>query len=208
MDRVLPVWAFVAVTVPLVLVPGVSTAVVFRNSIAGGVRAGLETAVGVNAGSLCYGLLSAFGMALAIQRWPPVWLALRGLGAAYIAWLGARSVYHALRGSAPRPVVAGVSGRTTFDHAYEGFLTNALNPSIASFYLLIVPQFVPRDASVARSVLILTAIHVALAISWHAVWASAGGTLSHVLADGKPRAAIELLAGAALLALALKIALG
>ena len=69
-----PVWAFVAVAVPLVLVPGVSTAVVLRNSIAGGVRAGLETAVGVNAGSFCYGLLSAFGVALAIQRWPPVWL--------------------------------------------------------------------------------------------------------------------------------------
>jgi threonine/homoserine/homoserine lactone efflux protein len=207
MDRVLPVWAFLAVTVPLVLIPGTSTAVVFRNSIAGGVRAGLETAVGVNAGSLCYGFLSAFGVALAIQRWPPVWLVLRVAGGGYIAWLGARSVYDALRGSGTRSAPVGASGRTTLDHAYEGFLTNALNPSIASFYLLIVPQFVPRGAPVARSVLILTTIHVTLAISWHSVWASAGGTLSHILARGKPRAILELLAGGALLALALKIAL-
>ncbi len=67
MSSVIPMWAFLAVTVPLVLTPGASTAVVLRNSLAGGTRAGLETAVGANAGSLCYGLLCAFGFALALR---------------------------------------------------------------------------------------------------------------------------------------------
>ena len=59
----------------------------------------------------------------------------------------------------------------------EGFLTNLLNPSIASFYLIVMPQFIPRDAPIVRSVLLLTAVHVGLALTWHLVWAAAGGTL-------------------------------
>ena len=89
----IPIWAFLAVAVPLVLTPGASTAVVLRNSLAGGTRAGLETAVGANAGSLVYGLLCAFGFSLALQRWPVVWTMLRLVGVVYLGWLGLRSMY-------------------------------------------------------------------------------------------------------------------
>ena len=57
-------------TVPFILTPGVSTAVVLRNSLSGGVRAGVQTAAGVNSGSVVYGLVSAFGLAFALRRWP------------------------------------------------------------------------------------------------------------------------------------------
>ena len=66
--RVIPVWSFLAVTVPLVLAPGASTAVVLRNSLAGGTRAGVVTAIGVNTGSVCYGLLTALHVAIALDR--------------------------------------------------------------------------------------------------------------------------------------------
>jgi threonine/homoserine/homoserine lactone efflux protein len=202
------IWAFLAIAVPLVLTPGLSTAVVLRNSVAGGVRAGLETAVGVNAGSFCYGLLSAAGMTLALQRWPSAWVGLRYAGVAYIAWLGIRSLLHAF---GDVPVIATVSGeataRTPLTHVYEGFVTNALNPAIATFYLVVVPQFVPPGAPIARSILILTIVHVTLAISWHAVWAAAGGTLASTLSGGKQRRTLELAAGITLLALAIKLAL-
>ena len=197
----LPIWAYLAVTVPLVLTPGASTAVVLRNSIAGGTRAGVATAVGINAGSFCYGLLTAFGVALALRRWPPVWEVLRVGGAAYLAWLGVQSL-----GRAARPQASAAAGIERVHpgplaHAYEGFLTNALNPAIATFYLVIVPQFVPRNAPAARSVLILTAIHVALAISWHLTWAAAGGTLSRALAHGHSRQVLDAATGVALLGL-------
>jgi hypothetical protein len=40
------------------------------------------------------------------------------------------------------------------------------------------------------------------------LWAAAGGTLARVLAGGRPRRMLEALAGTALLALAIQIALG
>jgi len=209
------VWGFAAFAVPFVATPGASTAVVLRNSVAGGVRTGVATAIGVNAGSIAYGLLTAFGVSAALQRWPSVWIVLRLAGVAYLAWLGVRSLGRAaspgstfgagLKGPALPNAGAAQSGRTDATSAREGFLTNALNPSIATFYLLILPQFIPVDAPFSRTALLLTAVHVGLALSWHLTWAAAGGTLAHWLGRSRPRRILEGLTGAALLALAIRL---
>ncbi len=203
----IPVWGFIAVALPLVLTPGASTAVVLRNSLAGGTRAGIVTAVGANSGSICYGLLSAFGFALAVQRWPSAWVVLRAGGVVYMAWLGLQSIRRALTPRGAEAVVAaGATDRGLWRSLYEGFATNALNPAIATFYLVLLPQFIPRGAPVVASALLLTTIHVTLAATWHVAWAAAGGTLSRTLAAPRPRRILEAITGAALLLLAIKIA--
>jgi threonine/homoserine/homoserine lactone efflux protein len=203
--RVIPFWSFLAVTVPLVLAPGASTAVVLRNSLAGGTRAGVVTAVGVNAGSLCYGLLTAFGFALALRHWPAAWLVLRLAGTSYLVWLGLRSLLHAFTTATTARAVCVADERGRWRNASEGFMTNALNPAIATFYLVLLPQFVPTDAPIARAVLLLTALHVALAFSWHVAWAAAGGVLARTLASTRVRRTLEATTGIVLLAFAAKL---
>lgn len=204
----LNVWAFTAITAPLVATPGASTAVVLRNSLAGGARSGVATAVGTNAGSICYGLLTAFGISAALERWPLVWLALRIGGAAYLAWLGVRSLQRAVTYTQPDAAIAALLPRPRLVRSVrEGFLTNVLNPSLATFYLVILPQFIPRDAPLVKSALTFTAIHVSMAATWHVAWALAGGTLAETLSRTKPRRVLEALSGTALLALALKVAI-
>jgi len=202
---------FLTVTIPLVLMPGASTAIVLRNSLSGGVRAGLVTTVGVNAGSLFYGLLCAFGFALAMQRWPMVWQILRAIGIAYLAWLGLQSIRHAFTRTAPfdasgsepdNPPDSRPLRTWGIQDLRQGFLTNALNPSIATFYFAVLPQFIPKGASVPQTTLLLTGVHIALAASCHTAWAIAGGTLSRTLASGRLRLGLDLAAGLALLLLA------
>jgi threonine/homoserine/homoserine lactone efflux protein len=206
---VIPVWGFIAVTLPLVLTPGASTAVVLRNSLAGGTRAGVATAVGANSGSVCYGVLSAFGFALALQRWPAAWVVLRTGGVIYMAWLGMQSLRCAFSVRRPHVVQMGpVTDRSIWKSLSEGFATNALNPAIATFYLVLMPQFIPRGAPIIASALLLTAIHVAFAATWHVTWAAAGGTLSRTLAEPRSRQILEAITGIALLGLTLKMALG
>ena len=205
---VLPLWSFLAITLPLVLTPGASTAVVLRNSISGGTRAGVETAAGVNSGSVAYGVLSAFGLAVALQQWPAIWEVLRYAGAGYLAWLAVRSLGAAVS-PPPRPVLADVASvrRAPLSNVSEGFLTNFLNPAIATFYLVVVPQFVPAGAPVARSVLLLTTVHVAMALTWHLVWAAAGATLARTLTAGPARRALDGATTVALLFLAARVLL-
>ena len=204
-----PVWSFLAVTLPLVLTPGASTAVVLRNSISGGTRAGVETAAGVNTGSIAYGVLSAFGLAVALQRWPAIWLVLRYAGAGYLTWLALRSLAAAVS-PPPRPVLAGVAPvrRAALSNVSEGFFTNFLNPAIATFYLVVVPQFVPTGAPVARSVLLLMTVHVTTALTWHLVWAAAGATLARTLSAGPARRTLDGATGVALLFLAGRVLMG
>jgi len=204
----LPIWAFVAVTLPLVASPGPSTAVVLRNSIAGGTRAGLLTALGCNTGSVCYGLLTAFGFAVALQRWPSAWTILRITGVGYLGWLGLRSLARAMQPNRDAVQTSTRVDRDAWHRVTSGFLTNFFNPSLAAFYLIVVPQFIPRGVPFARSAMTLTAIHVSMALSWHASWAFAGASLGRVLSSGAPRRAIETVTGIALIALAIKIARG
>jgi threonine/homoserine/homoserine lactone efflux protein len=204
----IPVWGFVAVTVPLVLIPGASTTLVLRNSISGGTRAGIVTAIGINGGSFFYGLLTAFGFAVALTRWPSAWSVIRACGVAYLAWLGLKSLRHAF--STAPPVIAASGGQASkpWRNLREGFVTNTLNPAIATFYLIVLPQFIPRGAPIVASALLLTAIHIGIAATWHLTWAAAGGTLAHVFAGGTARRVLEGVAGGALLILAGKVALG
>ena len=202
----LPVWGFIAVTAPLVLSPGATTAVVLRNSIGGGARAGLFTALGANSGSVCYGVLSAFGFALALQRWPSVWLVMRWAGVAYLTWLGLQSlrrVFVARTASGTSAEQQPLDGWRSFT---SGYVTNVLNPSLAAFYLVVVPQFVPRDAPFAWSVMTLMLVHISMAFPWHTTWAIAGATLARVLSRRRPRQLLDGATGVALIWLAAKVA--
>jgi len=135
-------------------------------------------------------------------------VALRVGGTVYLAWLGLRSLNRARTYSQTAAAAQAAAAPPPLARsAREGFVTNMLNPSLAAFYLLVLPEFIPRGAPFAASAITLTAIHVSLAVSWHLMWAAAGGTLATALARARPRRALEAVSGIALLGLALKLAL-
>ena len=110
----------------------------------------MVTAVGINAGSLCYGLLCAFGFAVALQHYPSAWSLLRGAGVAVPGMARRRIAAEGERPSGLRRSVADRSARAqgVWHNLYEGFVTNLLNPAIATFYLVLLPQFIPRGAPI------------------------------------------------------------
>ena len=85
--------AFVGATLVIVLSPGPDTLLVLRNAAAGGRRAAAWTTLGILVGGLAWLVAVVAGLAALIRSSEAVYGSLRYLGAAYLAYLGARSLW-------------------------------------------------------------------------------------------------------------------
>jgi threonine/homoserine/homoserine lactone efflux protein len=199
--------AYLTVTTILVVTPGATTAVVVRNTMAGGRRAGLGVALGAAIANASHAVAAGLGVTMAIGRWPAALEAVRLAGAAYLAWLGLQSLGRAaglLAGGLPFLQADGtvhpIDRRASLR---EGLGVNLLNPAVITFYLVVVPAFIPRGAHGYFAV--LAAVHVGLALLCHAAWATALHHLRAWLGPPRVRRTLEGLMGIALVALAWRV---
>ena len=88
----------------------------------------------------------------------------------------------------------------------QGFLTNILNPKVALFYLTFLPQFIPADAPVLRTSLLLAMIHNALGFAWLSLYARFVDRLRAALTRPVVKAWLERVTGGALVALGARLA--
>src|SRR5215212_3603532 len=95
------VWEFVPVAIVVTLTPGAGTAMIVRNALRGGARAGLLTIVGNSIGVVAWALLSVLGISALVAASEVAFVALKLGGAAVLVWLGVQS----LRGSPQRVAV-------------------------------------------------------------------------------------------------------
>ena len=190
---------YLSLTTLLALTPGATTAVVVRNALAGGRRTGFAAAIGAAAGNATQAAASGLGLALLLGRVPAVLLILRVAGALYLAWLGMTSLTRIF--GERRPLGREGHSSQTRSAFRQGLVTNLLNPPIITFYLVIVPSFLPADAG-PRHFAALAAMHIAIALVCHAGWAMAFDRLRTLFAKPAFGRALEVGTGVALLILA------
>ncbi|MDH4066212.1 MAG: LysE family transporter, partial [Acidobacteriota bacterium] len=105
--------AYLVVTFVLVITPGSTTAVVIRNTIEGGRRAGLTAALGAAVANSTHATLAGLGLWVLLGRWPALVDAIRLAGAAYLAWLGLLSLLRPWRALRSEPAAAQEGGPLT-----------------------------------------------------------------------------------------------
>jgi threonine/homoserine/homoserine lactone efflux protein len=200
------VLAYAGIAGLLVLAPGMSTAVVLRNTAEGGRRAGLLTALGIAVGNATWATAAGLGLGLVLRQSPGALNALRLAGAVFLAWLGLRSLKRAFdlrrgRGSAAAPPAHSriPSMSAMFG---EGAITNLLNPSIPVFYAATVPQFIGPGTAFVPAFLLLSGLHVTMALTCHSAYAIAFGGLATALESRGRAWLLHAATGAALLLLA------
>src|SRR5215212_3278603 len=138
-------------------------AIVSRSVFLGGRRAAFATTLGIAAGCMVWAIASAAGVAAVLAASETAYDTLRLVGAAYLVWLGAQSLWAAVRGYAGAPVANTGTARRPFR---QGLLTNLFNPKIALFYTTFLPQFIdPGDSVLVLSIAMAT-VHIALGIVW------------------------------------------
>jgi threonine/homoserine/homoserine lactone efflux protein len=116
--------------------PGPSLAVVLKSTLEGGHGRGYVSATAHGVGVALYGLLTVTGLAVLITRSPTLFLGIQVLGAAYLIYLGIKS----LRSKSHTDPQSAISP-TGRNAAVEGFLVAFLNPKLAVFMLALFSQF-------------------------------------------------------------------
>lgn len=148
---------FITAGLLLNITPGADMALIASRSAGGGYRAGAVAALGVSAGCTVHILAGALGVAALLAGSELAFLLLRWLGAAYLVWLGLglwrqRPAAGTAAGDDQPAKAAQAALQKVFA---QGFLTNALNPKIALFFLAFVPQFIQPQAEQAGAAFVL-----------------------------------------------------
>jgi len=136
-------WLFISAGIALNLVPGQDFVFIASRSASQGFRAGSVAALGVGAGTLVHIFAAAFGISALLAASENAYLFIKLLGGLYLLYMGLSMLV-----KRPAASVA-VSLSTSPNKAifYQGFLTNALNPKVALFFIAFVPQFIASDSS-------------------------------------------------------------
>ena len=139
---------FAIAAIVLVMMPGPDQVLITRNALAGGLWGGLMTLVGGAFGLTVHASAAALGLSALLLASSTAFTVLKIVGVAYLLWLGVQTL-RAARKSRREPADDGaiVAPQRRWAYLRQGFLSNALNPKVALFFLAFVPQFIYPDAT-------------------------------------------------------------
>jgi len=192
---------FLGVSALVIATPGQDTALTIRNTLLGSRATGVATALGVGAGQAAWTLATALGVGALLATSEPAFAALRVAGAAYLFWLGLRTLWTAARGAgstrqggraARRPAVA----------LRQGLLSNLGNPKMLAFFTSLLPQFSSTGAGLLAHGLLFCVL-TTIWLSGYAVVVSRARAL---LDRGRVRRALDAVTGTVLVAFGVRLA--
>ncbi|WP_248963468.1 LysE family translocator [Sphaerisporangium perillae] len=161
----------------LVIVPGPNHLYITARGIAQGRAAAVASAVGVETGTLVHIAAAAAGLSYLIARSAAAFTAVKWAGAAYLVYLGVRTLIGKQEASTREAV--GQPLRRVF---LEGVVVNVLNPKVILFFLAFLPQFVrPEAGSPALQIVVLGVTLLLLGLVGDMVYAVGAGTLGRRL---------------------------
>jgi threonine/homoserine/homoserine lactone efflux protein len=193
--------AFCAAILLFLALPGPGTFALLTATGKGGRRGGAAATAGVILGDQVLLWLAVAGVAALLAAHPTVFKAVQYAGAAYLAWIGLRLIFARDGEASPIRMDAG-------RYARQAFLITLLNPKAIVFYMAFFPLFIdpathqglPTFAAMAATIALISAAYC-LALVWLADAVSA-----YVRAHRRLAAALQRLAGVALVGFGIKLA--
>ncbi len=174
-------WVFVLASVALAVVPGPAVLYIVAQSVQGGRRVGVVSALGIATGGFVHVVAAVIGLSAVLTASATAFTVVKVGGAAYLVYLGIR----VLR-SPPDDTIGGRRLEPTMRRVYtQGVVVNVLNPKTALFFLAFLPQFVDPDSAARPQLALLGAIFIGIALTSDLVWALAAGTAGSVLRQSR-----------------------
>jgi threonine/homoserine/homoserine lactone efflux protein len=198
---------FAITALVLIMLPGPDQALMTRNALVGGRAGGVLTLVGGVLGVGVHAGAAALGLSALLLASATAFTVLKIAGAVYLLWLAAQMLWSAAR--SPRaPVTEQTEVVPARRSAYlrQGFLSNALNPKVALFFVTFLPQFLTVGSGSPRAeALLLSAIFAGLYLSWFGLYVAAVDRLGRWLRRPRVKARIEQVTGLVLATVAVRL---
>lgn len=191
---------FALTSLVLIALPGPDQALIMRNAVVGGRTAGLRTMLGGVSGLALHATGAALGVSALLATSAAAYSTLKVVGLAYLVFLAVRMLL-----SSRRPAEEEHAPRRGRPYL-QGFVSNALNPKCALFFLTFVPQFLPDHGSTLPVALVLSAMFAVLYLAWFSGLVAVVGLASDALRRPRVKAWIERMTGGALLAFGARLA--
>mmetsp|Transcript_29091 Transcript_29091/g.55977 ORF Transcript_29091/g.55977 Transcript_29091/m.55977 type:complete len:147 (-) Transcript_29091:1104-1544(-) len=123
--------AFVLATAVFAYLPGPAMLYATAQTLARGARAGLLAALGIHIGGYVHVLAAAFGLAILFDLVPPLYVALKLVGAAYLIWLGLQMI----RTRRINPNLDTQRGTDPQRAFWQSVMVEVLNPKTVLFFV-------------------------------------------------------------------------
>jgi threonine/homoserine/homoserine lactone efflux protein len=200
---------FLGLSIVVIATPGPDTALTVRNTLIGGRSAGTFTALGISMGQVAWSVATSLGLVAVLLASKPIFQTLKLVGAAYLVYLGIRSLLAACQRS---PLSDGVVARgagtslARFTALRQGIINNLANPKMAVFFASVLPQFAPPGDGMLSRLLLLGVLFSMLTFLWLTAYAVAIARAGRFLRGSRIARVVEGVAGLTLIGLGVRVA--
>ena len=200
---------FLGVALIVVITPGPDMALVTAHALGRGRGAATASALGVNMGILVHAAAATLGLSALLVSSSMAFTVVKLAGSAFLLYLGVRTILDARR--TRREVLAEAdrrlpSMRMSRSPFWQGFWSNVLNPKVALLFMSLLPQFLDRGDPVVATTLFLSGLFLAMGLVWLLAYAAIAARMAGFFRSDRVRRRVELVSGAVLVALGLRIA--
>lgn len=136
--------AFFLTTAIFAYIPGPAMLYAAAQTMARGRWSGLTAALGIHLGGYVHVLAAATGLSVLFHAVPPLYVAVKLVGALYLIWLGISLFRAKIQGNGTLPVIERKSARRAF---FESITVEVLKPKTAIFFMAFLPQFIDASAT-------------------------------------------------------------
>ncbi|MEU8363609.1 LysE family translocator [Nonomuraea sp. NPDC048882] len=196
--------AFAGACVLVAMVPGVSTAIILRQTLRAGRGSGLAATLGNETGILAWGLAAAFGLSALLVASQLAYDVMRVTGAVLLVAMGAQALWQAREAAPARQEAVVAPGRR--GPYLAGLGTCLANPKAGVFAMSFLPQFVPAGHDVPLTLVTLALVWVAVDLLWYGLLVWAVARARAVLERPAVRRRLERISGVLLIGLGVRMA--
>jgi len=196
-----PTFFFVSVT------PGMCMTLAMTLGMTIGVKRALWMMLGELVGVATVATLSAIGVAALLLNYPSVFMVLKYIGGAYLAFIGLQ-MWLSKGKMAIKMDAVDSKPASRIDLMSQGFVTAIANPKGWAFFVALLPPFLDASRPLASQLIVLIAIILTLEFSCLLIYAAGGRTLKSILMQSGNVRIMNRIAGSLMIGVGVWLAIG